>query len=209
MSEELKDDFHGDDTRLVACIEALVAMNDKGALSAPIGSHARELLAAAAVRLSRPAPASAPAQVPEGWMVVPIEPTQEMLLKSGLYDNDTIEVNSAKSLAGQIYRAMIAAAPSAPAARESGAQDTRRYTMTTVAGIPCYCVPCDEFDAMMSVPQGGGVDAENLELAADLLQECIVQNGGQPSEMAIDWVRKIGALLASPAGQHATKEKPE
>ena len=50
-------------------------------------------------------------RVPEGWKLVPIEATQEMLKESGLYDDDTIEVNSAASMAGQIYRAMLAAAP--------------------------------------------------------------------------------------------------
>ena len=49
--------------------------------------------------------------VPDGFVVVPVEPTQEMLKKSGLYDDDTIEVNCAASMAGQIYRAMLAAAP--------------------------------------------------------------------------------------------------
>lgn len=49
--------------------------------------------------------------VPEGYVMVPVEPTQEMLKKSGLYDDDTIEVNCAASMAGQIYRAMLAAAP--------------------------------------------------------------------------------------------------
>ena len=49
--------------------------------------------------------------VPEGYVMVPVEPTTEMLKKSGLYDDDTIEVNCAASMAGQIYRAMLAAAP--------------------------------------------------------------------------------------------------
>ena len=49
--------------------------------------------------------------VPEGYVMVPVEPTQEMLKKSGLYDDDTIEVNCAASMAGQIYRAMLSAAP--------------------------------------------------------------------------------------------------
>lgn len=47
--------------------------------------------------------------------------------------------------------------------------------------------------AAVAVPEG-----DALESAANVLQEAIVQNGGRPSEMAIDWVLLI-MLAAAPA----------
>lgn len=50
---DMTDDFKGDDAALVRSIEALISMNDAGALVPHgIGGHARALLSAAAVRLS-------------------------------------------------------------------------------------------------------------------------------------------------------------
>lgn len=50
---EIADEFRGDDASLVRSIEALIGLNDDGALVPHgIGGHARALLSAAAVRLS-------------------------------------------------------------------------------------------------------------------------------------------------------------
>ena len=52
---DLIDNFRGDDAHLVECIDALIDLNDANALVPHgIGGHARDLLSAAAVRLSRP-----------------------------------------------------------------------------------------------------------------------------------------------------------
>jgi hypothetical protein len=62
----LSDDFRGDDAHLVRCIKALISMNDAGALVPHgIGGHARSLLSAAAVRLSRAS--SSRAEVEREW----------------------------------------------------------------------------------------------------------------------------------------------
>lgn len=53
--------------------------------------------------------------------------------------------------------------------------------------------PASASPAAVAVPEGVA-----LESAANILQEAIVQNGGSPSEMAIDWVRRI-MLAAAPA----------
>src|SRR3546814_11643167 len=52
------DEFWGDNTRLVACIEALLLMDKAGVLVPHgVGGYARTMLAAAAHRLAHPAPA--------------------------------------------------------------------------------------------------------------------------------------------------------
>lgn len=61
-SAALTDMFQGDDAALIRSIEALIAMNDNGALVPHgIGGHARSLLSAAAVRLSSARAAVSPA----------------------------------------------------------------------------------------------------------------------------------------------------
>jgi hypothetical protein len=69
-------------------------------------------------------------QVPEGWKLVPVEPTQEMLQAAlnasranaacgmSLMLTDGCELWAAS----EVYRVMLAAAPSAPVAHEAGAQ---------------------------------------------------------------------------------------
>jgi hypothetical protein len=53
MAMTIEDSFRGDDAKLISCIEALIHLNDAGALVPHgIGGHARELLSAAAVRLN-------------------------------------------------------------------------------------------------------------------------------------------------------------
>ncbi|WP_186183132.1 hypothetical protein [Burkholderia gladioli] len=65
----LTDDFRGDDSNLVRSIEALINLNDEGALVPHgIGGHARGLLSAAAVRLASPR-----AAVPGAGAGVPAE----------------------------------------------------------------------------------------------------------------------------------------
>ena len=107
MSEHVVSDFKGKDGLLIQSIDSLLEMDAKGILVPHgIGGHARTLLRAAKAAIEQAA-----RTVPEGYVMVPVEPTTEMLKKSGLYDDDTIEVNCAASMAGQIYRAMLAAAP--------------------------------------------------------------------------------------------------
>jgi hypothetical protein len=43
-----------------------------------------------------------------------------------------------------------------------------KYTLTTVAGVPCYCVPCDELDALR---------AQIEERERDLAQQKLVITG--------------------------------
>lgn len=53
-TNELRDEFNGDDPHLIRCIEALLAMDADGVLRPHgVGGHARTLLSAAAVRLGR------------------------------------------------------------------------------------------------------------------------------------------------------------
>jgi len=63
QEQALTDNFDGDNAHLIRSIEALIALNDKGALAPHgIGGHARALLSSAAVRLTRPAPAPMPSR---------------------------------------------------------------------------------------------------------------------------------------------------
>jgi len=59
-----RDDFQGDNAKLIGCIEALLKLDARGALVPHgIGNHARDLLSAAAVRLASPRPAVSEALV--------------------------------------------------------------------------------------------------------------------------------------------------
>jgi len=59
QEQALTDNFDGDNAHLIRSIEALIALNDKGALAPHgIGGHARALLSSAAVRLTQQAPVS-------------------------------------------------------------------------------------------------------------------------------------------------------
>ncbi|NIF72774.1 hypothetical protein F3J16_21685 [Burkholderia sp. Ap-962] len=105
---ELTDDFRGDDANLISSIKALIELNDEGALVPHgIGSHARSLLSAAAVRLTS-SRAAVPA--PEGWKLVPTTLTEEMIVAGN------------RALKGQLepamhaWDAMLDAAPAAPVA---------------------------------------------------------------------------------------------
>lgn len=55
--------------------------------------------------------ATPPSPAPEGWVTVPREPTPEMLRAGFLADDGSDE---GIQMHGQVYRAMISAAPAAP-----------------------------------------------------------------------------------------------
>ncbi|WP_420957529.1 hypothetical protein ACNSZH_26590 [Burkholderia gladioli] len=111
----LTDDFRGNDANLVRSIEALIALNDEGALVPHgIGGLARVLLSAAAVRLTSPR-AAVPA--PEGWKLVPIERSYDMRVKALLAFNTTEkETNDRDDALDAAHRAMLDAAPAAAVA---------------------------------------------------------------------------------------------
>ena len=50
---------------------------------------------------------------PEGWKLVPVEPTKEMKKAGGRYRDETIRQGTQRT-AGGYYRSMVAAAPSPP-----------------------------------------------------------------------------------------------
>lgn len=197
--------------------ELIKRLRLKAEVLAGLRDATASLLTQAADALSRPAPA---VQVPEGMALVPVEPTDAMAVAAIKASIRNPAINGV-----HIYRAMLAAAPAAPVATEDVAQEDD-VTLAYDAGFRRACDWARRDDmlhdlesfaykqdracdldrigiavATEAVAQGGGVDEAALESAANLLQECIVQNGGKPSEMAIDWARKIAALLsASPAG---------
>lgn len=78
------------------------------------------LLREAADALSRPAPA---VQVPDGWMLVPVEPTLWMQQAALSASRANVACGMSRMLtdgcelwaAGEVYKTMLAAAPSAPA----------------------------------------------------------------------------------------------
>ena len=130
------------------------------------------LMREAAHALSRPAPV----QVPSGWRLVPVEPTQRML-------------DSVHGMSLGEYAHMLAAAPSAPAASESGAREECR--LCGGDGKAAYGNPCIRCGgtglADEREPAAPAVDAEKVialvEEYGDLM--CGVgMNSGQP------WARK-------------------
>lgn len=66
--------------------------------------------------------APVPAAVPDGWKLVPVEPTQAMYCAA----NEHYESNEYCGNGG-IYRAMLSAAPAAPAVPDDVVKDAERY----------------------------------------------------------------------------------
>lgn len=111
--------------------------------------QAAVLLREAADALSRPAPA--PVQVPSGWKLVPVEPTQEMLMAAVPFpehlrlhhpDDATWESRmqaataADQMVAAQTYGKMLSAAPSAPASPSVDAEKV--IGLVEEYGRDCY-----------------------------------------------------------------------
>ncbi|WP_186140104.1 hypothetical protein [Burkholderia gladioli] len=129
----LTDDFRGDDANLISSIKALIELNDEGALVPHgIGSHARSLLSAAAVRLTSPR-AAVPA--PAGWKLVPIEPTQAML--DCWWDGLPKGTAFLDCTPRGVYGAMLDAAPAAPVAEAKSAENAELASMTRMFHAAC------------------------------------------------------------------------
>ena len=75
MSEHVVSDFKGKDGLLIQSIDSLLEMDAKGILVPHgIGGHARTLLRAAKAAIEQAA-----RTVPEGYVMVPVEPTKAMI----------------------------------------------------------------------------------------------------------------------------------
>lgn len=89
MSEHVVSDFKGKDDLLIQSIDALLDMDAKGILVPHgIGGHARTLLLAAKAAIEQAA-----RTVPEGYVVVPVEPTSDMVcaaIDAGTIDDDDV-----------------------------------------------------------------------------------------------------------------------
>jgi hypothetical protein len=96
------------------------------AMPAPSSLHVTDSTAAA-IAASNDGPSPFPATggekagtIPEGWRLVPVEPTTEMLcvgsVKMFAYMRDRPTADSTN--AGQVWKAMLAAAPPAPASED-------------------------------------------------------------------------------------------
>ena len=94
---------------MVAKSEALEALEeairqlDKGDVCDT--EHARGLIAKAAVYLHQPQP------VPEGFVLVPVEPTREMLIDGTKAARDFLSEAGQYPRSRAVYRAMLATAP--------------------------------------------------------------------------------------------------
>lgn len=64
-----------------------------------------------------------PAGVPDGWQLVPIEPTPEMLRAGFLSESEGFDIETPADAPGLVYRAMLAAAPQ-PDSQKSGEENT-------------------------------------------------------------------------------------
>ena len=82
---------------------------------------AEQYLFAAAAEAAPSAPLSLPAER-EGWRLVPVTPTQAMLNAAGFFDDDTINTRDGDEFAREVYRDMLAAAPTPP---ESSGDDCK------------------------------------------------------------------------------------
>ncbi|WP_254227843.1 hypothetical protein [Burkholderia gladioli] len=138
----LMDDFRGDDAHLVRSIEALIALNDEGALVPHgIGGHARALLSAAAVRLMMPrALLAAPrAGVPLQRTIEEVR-ADEREHKSFRSWQESFLENEGRPMepvdAWQI-RAMLDAAPAAPVAEAKPAENAELARMTRMFHAAC------------------------------------------------------------------------
>lgn len=115
----------------------------------------------------------------------------------------------AREVAAEAIRAVLqpAAQPVAVLRREIGegswfdnypvAPGSKTHLALQESGEMDYCVVYDAPPAAAPVVPSAVPDDDALEAAADILQQAITQNGGSPSEMAIDWVRDI--LAAAPS----------
>lgn len=72
-----------------------------------------------AVELARAALSAMPRHVPEGWVLVPKEPTEDMVL-AGRNSPLVTPISNPRQTYDNIYTAMLAAAPPAPLSEASG-----------------------------------------------------------------------------------------
>lgn len=103
-----------------------------GASGSPMESVSEELEAARAA-VER-ALAQAPAAVPDGCVVVPREPTPEMLAVGE--DQDWMAFETTDIYIGKVYRAMLAAAPVPPAAATHAGREWQPIATAPKDGTP-------------------------------------------------------------------------
>jgi hypothetical protein len=82
---------------------------------------------------------AAPAGVPAGWRLVPVEPTTHMLA-GGFYLASEGGVTTTEWLRKTIWQGMLAAAPSPAPASADHSEDSRHM----VSGVPVYQLQCRE-----------------------------------------------------------------
>ncbi|MDG9927459.1 MULTISPECIES: hypothetical protein [unclassified Pseudomonas] len=107
--------FRGDDAALVRNAQALLNLDARGALTpGGTGEHARTIIAAFIERW--PAAGAAPA-VPEGYALVPVEPTEAMIeqgaesLRCDCNLSRTPQERTARRAVRNVYAEMLTAAP--------------------------------------------------------------------------------------------------
>ncbi|MGN4188740.1 hypothetical protein ACS0Y6_11490 [Burkholderia gladioli] len=188
----LTDDFRGNDANLVRSIEALIALNDEGALVPHgIGGLARVLLSAAAVRLTSPR-AAVPA--PKGWKLVPIEPTEDMIVdgfeswpdqffsKPEVWASFEKMSGCARAAhkAKLCYSAMLDAAPAAPVADEWDASQQ------------AYIESLDE--PAQAVAADGAATGIDTKAIAESLERMIVDWYADCERTRLDWKQMAGVI---------------
>ncbi|WP_186198055.1 hypothetical protein [Burkholderia gladioli] len=188
---ELTDDFRGDDANLISSIKALIELNDEGALVPHgIGSHARSLLSAAAVRLTSPRAAG----LPEGWKLVPIEPTEKMVNEGSCASSLPGPHYISESAASQCWHNMLDAAPAAPVAEYDGNH------------VQNHCPECNEHEAECSCAQAVAADGaatddllETIDLKAEAGLCAMTHSGTRAFLKDIREIVKTARGAVSPA----------
>ena len=159
-----------------------------GPSTEPIGTDARAI--AAWNRRSRP---PAPAAPVDGWRLVPVEPTDEMIA-AGWIDKEDVGTE-------EIWQAMLAAAPAPATPSPTGAEERERlaklvdmWATTTIK----YRADCEVIAALLRAPAGEWREPTRLRLNLLTAQHHLQADGALDRSLLCDLLNAAVTALASP-----------